>query len=403
MQLRSSLFLILLAANCLGGTWMASPGKGSHGAGGGVSINQWYYAGTGNNDTSFTSTSTGGFALQSFTYGATVAIPASGTLTHLSFNGVSGAGSTDFKIAIFDAGNNLVASGSQLGVSGTPGWFDVDVADTAVTAQSYKVMISASTANGLFGYDATENGISSTVAYASFPPSPLGSTSVETNVLPAVRAFVTNKPIATLRSMSSTTYTSRTNTTLTAPTGITNGDVLILAFFIGASGTPPTPTLPAGFTVIQGPTTQNDGSFQGTRRLAWKIASGESGSYSITHSAGSSQAVMLCVQNAASSTPVSSSNGGSGFTTTATGITTAIDQSLIIFLVHNWALYGSGAVPTGTTPVFTEQLDSATSLFYVATGTLGTAGATGDKTQANGNGGAGDQWGAFLVGVGGGP
>jgi len=278
----------------------------------------------------------------------------------------------------------------------------VDVTDTAVSAGTYKVMLSSSVDQGLFGYDNTENGLSQAIAYASFPPGSI-STSTAVNTLPGVRAFVTNKPIATLRSMSNTTYASRTNTTLTAPTGITNGDVLILAFFIGAAGTPPTPTLPAGFTVIQGPTTQNDGSFQGTRRLAWKIASGEGGSYSITHAAGSSQAVMLCVQNAANSTPVSSNNGGSGATTTATGITTSIDQSLIIFLVHNWALYGSGTPPAGATPVFTEQLDSATSLFYVATGTLGTAGATGDKVQSPNGNGAGDQWGAFLVGVGGGP
>ena len=201
-----------------------------------------------------------------------------------------------------------------------------------------------------------------------------------------------------LRSMSNTTYASRTNTTITAPSGIADGDILILSFILGGAS-PPSATLPAGFTLLQGPNTRTVSGFSVIRRLAWKYASGESGDYTVTHTSSSSQGAMLCISGGVFATPVSSDNSGTGTTTTATGITTPSNNALVAFIVHNWALYGSASAPSGTTPTFTEQLDSASSLMYVATGVLATAGATGNKTQANGNS-APDGWGAFLVGVG---
>ena len=255
--------------------------------------------------------------------------------------------------------------------------------------------------DGRFNYDSTENGLSDDVVYASFPPAALTSPTAQTGTLPGVRAFVTNKTIAAYRSMAGTTYASRTNTVINKPTGTVDGDIMIMCHVIGAAGTPPTATLPAGWTVIQGPTTQTAGGFQVTRRLAWKLASSEGSSYTSTHASGSSDGVIVTCSSAANATPISSSNQGVDTTTTATGITTTTDQSVVLFIVHNWALYGAASPPTGTTPVFTERQDSATSLIYVASGVLGTAGATGNKVQfPNGNAGSSDGWGAFLVGVG---
>ena len=209
---------------------------------------------------------------------------------------------------------------------------------------------------------------------------------------------------AAFRSLSNMTYGSRTNTTITAPSGIVDGDILILALVIGKSGSaPPAATLPAGFSTIQGPNETETGTFFVNRILAWKVASGESGSYTVTHASASSQGVMLCISGASGSTPVSSDNEcndvSDGQTTTALSITTPSNNSLVAFIAHNYAGYtGIASPPTGTTPTFTEQLD--TGLMYVATGVLATAGATGNKTQANGNGAIGDMWGAFLVAVG---
>jgi hypothetical protein len=206
---------------------------------------------------------------------------------------------------------------------------------------------------------------------------------------------------ASYRSHSTTTYANRTNTVLTEPAGIVNGDVLLLALLLAGTGTAPTPTLPAGFTVISGPTTISDGAgFGVVRRLAWKVAASESGSYTITHTAYTSQAFMICVQGAdTAATPQVTSNQGTGSTTTALTLTTTTNDSWVGFWVHNWALYGLGQVPpTGTTPTFTERSDLSTSLMYLAEGVLATAGATGNKTHGNGNVST-DQWAAFLVAV----
>lgn len=229
-------------------------------------------------------------------------------------------------------------------------------------------------------------------------------TSAGSWVLPGKGQHAASASGAEFRSISSTTYASRTNTTITAPTGIQNGDILILAFVMG-NASPPTATLPSGFTSLSGPTTVTRDSFSVSRHLAWKLASSESGDYTVTHSATASQGVIICVSGAANTTPVFSSNeaegyaGGSGSTTTATGITTPSNNSLVAFIAHNWQLYGSASAPAGSTPTFTERLDAGTSIMYAATGVLATAGATGDKTHGNGNG-VEDPWGVFLVSVG---
>ena len=148
---------------------------------------------------------------------------------------------------------------------------------------------------------------------------------------------------AAFRSMSSIGYGSRTNTVVTAPSGIVNGDILILAVLIAGPSpeTRPTPTMPSGFTVIQGPAEVTDASDFGVKRvLAWKLASSESGSYTVTHAAASSQAVMVCISGASSSTPVSSDNSGTGTTTTALGVTTPSNNSLVLFFAQAWENYG---------------------------------------------------------------
>lgn len=396
----NKLLLALGALACTAGTWVnrnippasATPTPPPP-------FNQWYYSGTGNTDTSYLSGSTGGYSMHTFSYGATITLPSAGTVTHLAFQGNASSGTVNFKIALFDPSNNLVVSAGPTLISSSVAWQDYDVTDTALSAGTYTVAVSAESDNGRFRFLNTQAGIFDDILYAAFPPAALTSPTANPGELTAVRAFVTNKPIAAFRSLSNTTYASRTNTTVSAPAGVTNGDILIMAFGVGLSGTPPTATLPGGWTVLQGPSTQTAGGFQFARQLAWKLASSEPADYTITHSAGSSQAVVVAVSNASSASIVSSNNGGNGTTTTATGITTASDQSVVLFIAHNWTLYTTGNPPVGTTPVFTERLEGATSLFYVASGVLGTAGATGDKTQANNNL-TGEGWGAFLVGVG---
>lgn len=203
---------------------------------------------------------------------------------------------------------------------------------------------------------------------------------------------------AAYRSHSATTYATRTNTTITAPAGIQDGDVLLLAFLVGG-GSPPTPTLPSGFTLLSGyPSTVTDAGFSVTLRVAYKVASSESGDYTVSHSSAPSQGLMIAVSGA-SGTVQGTVATGIGQTSTATGLTTGADDSFVAFLAHNWELYGAASPPTGSTPTFTERLDSSSSLMYYADGVLATAAATGNKSHTNLNIYTSEPWQAALVEV----
>jgi hypothetical protein len=178
--------------------------------------------------------------------------------------------------------------------------------------------------------------------------------------------------MASFRSISGTTYASRTDTTITAPAGIVDGDILILAHVVGNPSAPgPAVTLP-------------------------------SGSYTITHSTTSTDGVIICVQDGSTDIRTSSNSEDESLITTSTaiGVNTSRTNSLVAFIAHNWNLYGAGSPPSGTTPTFTERQDNGTSLIYVATGDLAASGATGDKTHANLNsGGVPSGWAVFLAAI----
>lgn len=202
------------------------------------------------------------------------------------------------------------------------------------------------------------------------------------------------------RSDSSTTWATRTNTTCTAPAGIQNGDVLILAFAIGENS-PPTPTAPSGFALVSGtwPIDVVGGLFHVHFRVWYKIASGESGNYTVTHASASSQCYIKAVSGGSSSQPAATTNSGTGTTTTASTITPSGNDSLVLFVAHDWGSTANAlSPPTGTTPTFTERLDPGTvaGIMYAADGVLSTAGATGNKTQTNNSVGS-DPWAASLV------
>lgn len=196
------------------------------------------------------------------------------------------------------------------------------------------------------------------------------------------------------RSVSSTTYTSRTNTTVAAPAGLANNDILVLHIFVGASGTAPTVTPPSGFTAVTGsPKAISDGGFAANVYVFWKRASGESGSYTATHSAGSSQASLRAYSGCATSgSPIdaSSANSGTGQITTATGITTTVADTMLLYAANNWE--GSGTTPPSG---FTERFDS---IINDSDKAQASAGATGNVVQnPNGNINSSEPWTAFLI------
>lgn len=213
---------------------------------------------------------------------------------------------------------------------------------------------------------------------------------------------------AAFRSSSATTYASRTNTTLTAPTGIQDGDILIIVFCIGAVTSAPTPTAPSGFAAVSGtyPINVVANGFNVDDYVWYKVASGESGNYTVTHTSASTQGYICAVSGGVSSQPASTTNSGTGTgagvrTTTALTITPSANDALVIFVGQDWGDTANAlSPPTGTTPTFTERLDPGTTsgILYVADGVLATAGATGNKTQTNNNLGADPNgWAGILV------
>jgi endoglucanase len=201
--------------------------------------------------------------------------------------------------------------------------------------------------------------------------------------------------VPVFRSISSTAYASRTNTTVSVPAGVVDGDLLVAMFTLGGSGSTFTP--PTGWTLLAGPTLATDNSFDIHTSLYWRVAASEPANYTFTHAALSSEAVIYAVSGASSAAPAVTTNSGQGTATTALGLTTATTAQLVFF-AHNWALYGTAVPPGGTTPTFTERLNASNSLIYIADGAQASAGATGNKVQTNNLNGAGtDGWYGALV------
>lgn len=206
--------------------------------------------------------------------------------------------------------------------------------------------------------------------------------------------------VAGIETVSNTTYASRTNTTIVAPSGISNGDLLLLFCLTGGSGTSPAVTIPGGFTPLSGsPSSVTDtGSFNIRMWAAYKVATGESGDYTCSHAAASSQGFMLRVSGVNTSSPLDVTptlNTGTNGTTTFTGVTTTQDNVVVVLAGHDWADTANNLTPPiGTTPTFAEHLD--TTLIYAASGTLSSAGATGDKTMTN-NSAISSPWAAWMI------
>jgi hypothetical protein len=211
--------------------------------------------------------------------------------------------------------------------------------------------------------------------------------------------------IADFRSGSQVDYANRTNTVITAPAGIEDGDALAILFLIGANPAPPVPTPPAAFAagLLPGfPLTVTDAFGFTVDAYAWgKSAAGEPANYTITHAAAFSTAYMLAVAGANPVSPFSPNptvNTGTGAAGQAPGLTPAINNSLIILWAGVWIAADLVTPPGGATPTFTTRYASPASILFVQTGVLSPPGPTGDKNFGTGNPG-GEPWLAGLIAI----
>lgn len=215
--------------------------------------------------------------------------------------------------------------------------------------------------------------------------------------------------MASYRHHTATTRGTRTNTTLVAPTGIADGDELLIYFLMAAASVAALdalpPTWPTGFAVVGGPVTVSEGNnaaaFSIRTWLVRKRASGEGGNYTVTHAGASTDGLIVAVRDGANNPApqVTTSDGDGTGNVTFTGVTTSGANCWLGAFAHNWQNWGSGTPPNGTTPTFTERLDSASNTVYFAEGTWAGSGATGSPTKDSDNAGANDQWAAMLVAV----
>jgi hypothetical protein len=196
------------------------------------------------------------------------------------------------------------------------------------------------------------------------------------------------------RSATSLADGARTNSTLSAPAGLANDDILVLVLL--AYDTELSPTPPSGFT-------QWLNIDHADRVLDlwvwWKRASSESGSYTITHgSCGTEGWLGAFSGRVTSGDPADGDQSeaqGSSTTYTASGVTPTVDDADIIYIAGTYANQGTGTPPSGSTPTFTERYDAGNTIF-VATGALATAGATGSKSRSAGTD---TEWMATLIAI----
>jgi hypothetical protein len=181
---------------------------------------------------------------------------------------------------------------------------------------------------------------------------------------------------------SNTTYAARVNTTVTAPPGIANGDVMIAEIQFGRSGgTYPTDlTAPGGWSQIGSPGSLTDTFFSSRLHTFIKVASGESGSYTWTHASATSQGQIQVYRGVDTTTPQDATStingGGEGPTRTWTGLTTLTNNAWIVAHGVDWGDTSNNLTPPSG---MTERLDTVVA--YAADEALPTAGATGNRSH----------------------
>lgn len=207
------------------------------------------------------------------------------------------------------------------------------------------------------------------------------------------------------RSHTSIAAGTRTTTTLTAPTGLANNDIL-LCIFLAVANPSPAITIPSGFAEVTGSpaTFSKPADVEFKLRAYWKRAASESGSYAFTHTSCGTEALLYAISGADAtpinpnpSVTVGDGSDGQGNIAKANGITTANNNSFVVFAASAYDAVGPASPPSGTTPTFTERYDPG-GVLYVADGVMATAGATGNKqiTTPNGNF---NPWGTLLIAI----
>lgn len=188
-----------------------------------------------------------------------------------------------------------------------------------------------------------------------------------------------------IESVSALASGTRTNSTVTAPSGIVDGNILVYGMILGHQTSVPTPTPPTGFTAPNGIPFSYTWSGVDTytvRLYFWtKKAASESGNYTVTHSSADSTAFMWRISGADQTTwvdqdPTSAGNDGGGAAgniVEAPTQTPSVDGCGLLWFGGTWDAFGSATPTTG----WTERRNVSTEAFYAQDLIQVTAAATG--------------------------
>lgn len=176
------------------------------------------------------------------------------------------------------------------------------------------------------------------------------------------------------------------NITISKPTGTVDNDIMIAGVAVEDDVAI---TAPAGWNSI--------GSVDHTGQpfdlyVYWKRASSEGASYQWTHSSAGRSGFIAsysgCITSGDPQDATATTNQGTGTSLTATGLTTATANSMLIFVGGLW-LWSRTVTPPAS---FNERVDNTNT--YLADLVQAAAGASGNKTATISGS---DDWIGFLI------
>ena len=176
------------------------------------------------------------------------------------------------------------------------------------------------------------------------------------------------------QAMGTATGGSGDTVTITAPASIADNDILIATVY----AEPETQAIsgPAGFASFA--RVERTGAEAHAMELFWKRAASESGNYAFTETGnawgdGTIARISGCVTTETPIGAVGTDNSGTLSPTTANGLTTLTDASLLCYVHTVFDGQNTLTVPTGMTQRYDNDNE------YLATEDRATAGATGDR------------------------
>ena len=201
-------------------------------------------------------------------------------------------------------------------------------------------------------------------------------------------------PIA-LRASTSVAYGTRTNTTVTAPSGAVSGsDVITVAIDVGGGPSSITISTPSGWTLAGSVSYTNPADAWIVNLYIFVRVHDGSSSWTFSHSSGDSQAFASAWSGVDTSTPqdvaAATGNGISQATATIASQTIATAGAVRVCARGSWD--GNAITPPAG---WTERHD--TPVLWVGDITAASTGATGTTTVDAGNANSQGRWGTVVV------